>query len=181
MSIRSKGVRLSHRAVKANSRRRADLPNPKDPEGKKGGLFVRSSMEANVLRVFEFLKHRGIVFSWVYEARVYTFAEFGYRRGPWAYTPDVLVNWYRDALEDPLRRSWAETIPGSRPDISMVAGAISVVEEEFEVKGRETGSDRSKAKRMSKHYPDVTLTRIGKAEYRALEKLYKPILGELWE
>jgi hypothetical protein len=136
-------------------------------------------MEANVLRIFEFLQARAIVFDWLYEPRVFTFAEFGYRRGPWAYTPDALVRWFASALTDERRRGWADTLPGERPGFP--PGQISAVEEWFEVKGRETSSDRSKLKRMKKHYPSIHVTTIGSKEYRELTKLYRPLLGELWE
>lgn len=40
--------------------------------------------------------------------------------------------------------------------------------EYLEVKGRETSKDRTKWSRLRKHYPDVKLIVIGKAEYRLL-------------
>jgi hypothetical protein len=40
----------------------------------------------------------------------------------------------------------------------------------LEVKGWETSRDRTKWKRMKKHYPLVTLVVLGRKEYRTLEK-----------
>ena len=177
MSFGRRGVRLSHKAVPAKSKRRADIPDIK--KGHPGGLFVRSTMEANFIRIVMFLKSRAVIFDWQYEPKTFLFAPFGYKRGPWAYTPDVLIKWYAEALRDERRKGWAQMFPGTRPPVS--DGQLSAVPEWFEVKGREVSSDRSKAKRMAKHFPEVQVSQLDSKSYRELTKIFKPLLIEVWE
>lgn len=73
------------RAVRAKGGKRADL----------GGLYVRSSMEANVARYLNFLKHHGQVDRWEYEPCEF---EFPIRRGNRFYKPDFAV-WEKGAVE----------------------------------------------------------------------------------
>jgi hypothetical protein len=74
-----------------------------------------------------------------------------------------------------------DMLPGTRPSFNKWMKPDTAIPEWFEVKGRELSSDRSKRKRMEKHYPEVELTVIGRAEYSALKTVFKPLLGELWE
>lgn len=55
-----------------------------------GGLYVRSSWEANVALVLNEKKRRGEVLDWKYEPRTF---EFPYKRGNRTYTPDFQVFW----------------------------------------------------------------------------------------
>jgi hypothetical protein len=153
------------------------------------GLFLRSAMEANVARIFEALRLRTVVIQWWYEPHVYLFAEAGYRRGPWAYTPDFLVQWNPIALGNDLA-GWADILPGKRPEKDMPFPGNKVKRdrprvqtirgEYFEVKGREMPSDRSKAKRMAKHFADVRVTQIGRHEYLALAMFWFKLIP-MWE
>ncbi len=70
--------RLFHAKAGAKGGKRADLE----------GLFVRSSWEANICRVLNFMKATGEVYSWRYEPR-----EFGFpvKRGTRFYRPDFAV------------------------------------------------------------------------------------------
>jgi hypothetical protein len=66
--------------------RRADL----------GGLFVRSSWEANVARYLNFLKDRGEIFGWAYEPDTFWFEAI--KRGVRSYKPDFKV-WKREGAD----------------------------------------------------------------------------------
>ncbi len=54
-----------------------------------GGLFVRSSWEANYARYLNFLQDRGEILSWQYEPQTFTFENI--QRGTRHYTPDFKV------------------------------------------------------------------------------------------
>jgi hypothetical protein len=154
---------LNRKVVRSKGGKREDL----------GGMYFRSAMEANVARVFEALKARAVILSWEHEPRVYSFTEFGYKRGPWAYTPDFSVSWNPIFVN---RATWANTLPGARPWTVNLTDCLEI----FEVKGREVGSDRSKMRRMRKHYPEIQLTLIGAVEYRAMAGFWKTIING-WE
>ena len=181
-------VNLNRKVVRPQSGKREDL----------GGLFFRSAMEANVARVFEALRQRAAIIAWWYEPHVFTFAHYGFNRGPWAYTPDFLVQWNILALDSGWA-SWPDTVPGKRPKTNIYLPVVPgeskskttirrldqltgapIRGEYFEIKGRELGSDRSKAKRMKKVFPGVQVTQIGKQEYRGLETFWSRMLPN-WE
>lgn len=73
------------RAVRAKGGKRADL----------GGLYVRSSMEANVARYLNFLQQHGQVDRWEYEPTEFAFP---ITRGQRFYKPDFAV-WEGGAVE----------------------------------------------------------------------------------
>jgi hypothetical protein len=54
-----------------------------------GGLFVRSSWEANYARYLNFLKEKKLIYKWEYEADVFEFKEI--KRGTRSYTPDFKI------------------------------------------------------------------------------------------
>lgn len=113
-----------------------------------GDTYFRSSWERNYARILKLLKATGIIEDWAYEPQKFLFTDFGYKRGPWVYTPDFAV-------------------------------LVNGVTEFREIKGRETGSDRSKWSRFRKH-TQYELKVIGKKEYRLLEATYAPRIPE-WE
>ena len=169
---------MNRRTIRPKGGKREDL----------GGLFLRSAMEANVARIFEALRLRTVVTAWWYEPHVYLFVDAGYKRGPWAYTPDFLVQWNPIALGNDLA-GWADILPGKRPTEDRRVRAGNTIKgtfpevlrgEFFEVKGREMPSDRSKAKRMAKCFPEVQVTQIGRHEYLALAMFWFKLIP-MWE
>ena len=140
--------------IKSKAGKRADLD----------GLFVRSAMEADVARMFEFFRVKLLlVAEWEYEPKTFYFTEFGYKAGPWTYRPDFKVRWAN------AQRA------GRGPAVQLNGG-----EEWFEVKGREVSGDKTKAKRMRKHYPEIIITQIGSSDYRELCKRYAGLIAH-WE
>jgi hypothetical protein len=72
-------VQIMESTARHRSGRRADL----------GGLYVRSSWEANRARWLTLLKARGTIRDWTYESRVFKFR--GITRGCREYRPDFTV------------------------------------------------------------------------------------------
>lgn len=87
---------------------------------------------------------------WEYEAETFDFTQFGYTKRPFSYLPDFKV---------------------TNPD-----GTFTY----YEIKGREKAQDRSKWKRLKKHYPEIELIVIGSDAYKELEKTYGPRIPK-WE
>jgi len=56
-----------------------------------GGMFFRSSYEANVFRYLRQLKEAGKIQEIFYEPQTFTFTEFGIVRGQVSYTPDFKI------------------------------------------------------------------------------------------
>lgn len=66
--------------------------NSKYRSGKRedlGGLFVRSSWEANYARLLNWLQEQGEIASWEYEPETFWFE--GIKKGTFTYTPDFRV------------------------------------------------------------------------------------------
>ena len=62
--------------------------------GDLGGLFVRSSWEANYARYLNLLKKMGVVESWDYEPETFWFE--GVKRGTTSYKPDFCIKYKND-------------------------------------------------------------------------------------
>lgn len=84
-------------------------------------IFFRSAWEANYARILNHYKDLGLIIEWEYEPQKFYFTDFGYKSGPWVFTPDFGVYSSDETLEY------------------------------HEIKGRETGSDRRKYSRFRKH------------------------------
>lgn len=85
----------------------------------------------------------------------------------WDYEPDVF--YFRDVKRGP----WSYC-----PDFRVTENDGRVVY--YEVKGYETGADRSKQKRMREYYPDVEVRFIRHAQYAELERTVAPFIRD-WE
>lgn len=55
------------------------------------GSYFRSAWEANYARILKLLESEGVISGWEYEPQKFYFTDYGYRRGPWVYTPDFAV------------------------------------------------------------------------------------------
>lgn len=186
-------VSLSRKVVRPKLGKRADL----------GGQFVRSAMEADTARVLQVLAAWGAIGGWCFEPTTFLFAgKLGsngreYGTGPFRYTPDFLI-WHHSALSGQKldrRNLWRDCVEGgvssviAPPDFGAAAGARwhgaipppgDIVGEYVEVKGSEQGSDRSKRKRMAKHYPDVSVSQVGPGEFAALATVFAGSI-RMWE
>jgi len=124
------------------------MNRPKPQRIAKYGITVRSKWEANVAHLLEFLRKRGDVLRWDYEAETFYFTDKGptkktkYKQGPWTYKIDFRV-WWRGQKEPEL----------------------------LEVKGRANTGDKTRMLRMKKHYPEAyaRIRWIDGAAYRKLE------------
>lgn len=117
-----------------------------------GGLYVRSTWEANIARVLMLLQERNFISSWEYETVEFEFLEI--RRGTRFYKPDFVV-WFRPYPEQKDPVYW-------------------------EVKGYMDAKSKTKLKRMALYYPDVAIVVIDKEQYKDIEKLFRPFIPE-WE
>lgn len=123
------------------------------------GITVRSRWEANIAHLLEFLRRRGEVSRWDYEAETFYFTEKGptkktrYKQGPWSYKVDFRV-WWRGQTEP----------------------------EYWEIKGRENKGDKTRMIRMKKHYPAAfaRLRLIDRDAYRKLEATWSRAI-EGWQ
>lgn len=91
-----------------------------------GGLFLRSSWEANYARYLNLLQAKGLIQKWEYEPETFWFE--GIRRGTRSYTPDfritdangtryVEVKGYMDQKSRTKLRRMAKYHPGIRLDV----------------------------------------------------------------
>ncbi len=104
------------------------------------GISVNSGWEADFARFLNLLQANDYITGWEYEPQKFLFTEYGYKRGPWVYTPDFVV-------EFPA----GKTITLSEDTYGANGRPKRIW---FEVKGQEKSSDRSKWKRFEKHVGD---------------------------
>ena len=92
---------------RTKSGKRADL----------GGMFFRSSWEANYARYLNFLKKQREIQSWQYEAKTFEFTEI--KRGTRSYTPDFLVVNNNGLIEFHEVKGWMD--PRSKTKLKRMA------------------------------------------------------------
>lgn len=131
--------------------------------------YYASGWERDAARFLEYLRANGVIEGWEYEPETFLFTGNGYKRGPWAYKPDFCLRFRHDAPREfvsLLREMGFEHVePGT-----LVF---------WEVKGQETGSDRSKWRRFRSHigYP---LEILARDKMLTIQTVFKPLIKE-WE
>lgn len=126
---------------RSNAGRREDL----------GGLYVRSTWEANYARYCNWLKTNGQIKDWRYEFKTFWFAKI--KRGVVSYKPDFAI--------------WETSTDPETPDYYV------------EVKGWDYAKGVTARKRMAKYHPGIRLILVDADAYRALKKWKSLIPG--WE
>jgi len=132
------------------------------------GNYYHSGWERDVARFLNLLWEWKVVSGWEYEPQTFYFTDFEYKRGPWVYKPDFVVRYEEKIPEDKfevLDIIFDQVIPG-----------ISVY---WEVKGQETGKDRSKWRRFKTHV-GAPLEIVPKEKMRLIETAFKPYIPN-WE
>lgn len=71
-----------------------------------GGVYFRSSWEANYARYLRFLVQKGEIKSWKFEAKTFVFEEI--KRGTRAYTPDFLIETNEGSFEWHEVKGWMD-------------------------------------------------------------------------
>lgn len=104
------------------------------------GHYYSSGWERDFARFLNMLEACGVVDGWGYEVQEFSFQSLGYKRGPFTYKPDFAVR-FSNKLSTKTKKLLKHIF--SHID----NGALVFVE----VKGQETGKDRSKWKRFNKH------------------------------
>lgn len=104
------------------------------------GNYYHSGWERDFARFLVVLQECGVIDYWGYEVQEFTFQGLGYKRGPFTYKPDFAVKFSKhiNAKNKRLLRHIFS---------HMKENALIFIE----VKGQETGKDRSKWKRFAKH------------------------------
>lgn len=134
------------------------------------GIYYASGWERDIARFLTYLQQHGVIEGFEYEPETFLFTGNGYKRGPWAYKPDFCLRFSYDAP-----RSFLSLL---RDELGFEHANPGVLVW-WEVKGQETGSDRSKWRRFRSHVGQP-LEIIGKEKMKLLEIAFKPIITE-WE
>jgi hypothetical protein len=107
------------------------------------GNHYASGWERDFARFLNHLQQWGVVRGWEYEPQEFSFQGLGYKRGPFIYKPDFVVQFANNVHSNPYPIECLLT--------EVSPGAVVYIE----VKGQETGRDRNKWRRFRKHtgYP----------------------------
>ena len=127
-------VRLMEHRGRTRSGKCADL----------GGLYVRSSWEANYARWLNVMQAHGFVVAWEYEPKVFVFR--GIARGCREYRPDFEVLQHDTALSGTYQHFYVE------------------------IKGYMDAKSKTRLKRMAKYYPGVRVDVIGREWFVDMER-----------
>lgn len=103
------------------------------------GNYYLSGWERDFARFLNLLVEWDVLEGWEYEPCAFSFQGLGYKRGPFTYVPDFVVK-VNDAVDPKLQDVVSSIFP-------IVPGEVAYLE----VKGQETGKDRSKWRRFHKH------------------------------
>ena len=135
-----------------------------------GPTVFASGWERDVARFLNLLVHWGVLEGWEYEPQTFTFQGLGYKRGPFTYRPDFVVRFSNESDKAQLRLA-LQDIGFESTDEGRVAY--------LEVKGQETGNDRSKWRRFRKHvgYP---LEVFKRDEMLKIQEMFSQYIPE-WE
>ncbi len=132
------------------------------------GNYYMSGWERDVARFLNLLVAYDVVTGWEYEPQEFSFQGLGYKRGPFTYRLDFCLK-YNNRISGGARKTLSPILSEIHP------GKLVY----WEVKGQETGKDRSKWRRFATHvgYP---LEIIGRDKMRLLEIGFKPLIPK-WE
>lgn len=110
------------------------------------GNYYASGWERDFARFLNYLQGCGVIEGWEYEPMEFSFQGLGYKRGPFVYKPDFAAK-FNNIPVCTLGGLFEEATPNSVVFL--------------EVKGQETGRDRSKWRRFRKHsgYPLQVIAR----------------------
>lgn len=100
--------------------------------------------------------------------------DFGQTK-PLSYNAFAAKRWHGISGFPPLSKICSTTL---HPPLAVIPAHI--LGEYVEVKGREVGTDRSKRKRMAKHYPGIPVTQVGAHEFFILATVFAKSIP-LWE
>lgn len=103
------------------------------------GNYYLSGWERDFARFLNLLVEWKVLEGWEYEPCAFSFQGLGYKRGPFTYVPDFVVK-----VSDAVDPKWQKAISSIFP---INLGEVAYLE----VKGQETGKDRSKWRRWHKH------------------------------
>jgi hypothetical protein len=131
--------------------------------------YYASGWERDTARFLKYLTNKGVLTGWEYEPETFLFTGNGYKRGPWAYKPDFAVRFSLDAPKAYLKLLQDMGFEHAQPGLLVF----------WEVKGQETGSDRSKWRRFRSHvgYP---LEIVAREKMLMIQTGFKPLIPE-WE
>lgn len=121
------------RNAKYGNVRRASAPDL-------GTTVFASGWERDVARWLNLLVAWKVLEGWEYEPQTFTFQGLGYKRGPFTYRPDFVLR-YTDRIRPDVREVLEDILEEIHPGRTAY----------LEVKGQETGNDRSKWRRFRKH------------------------------
>lgn len=130
--------------------------------------YYMSGWERDIARFLNLLMVWDVVTGWEYEPEEFNFQGLGYKRGPFVYRPDFALRYNLNMKRQHkklLEQIFTQVHPGR-----LVY---------WEVKGQETGKDRSKWRRFKSHvgYP---LEIIARDKMKLLEAGFKPFIPH-WE
>lgn len=123
------------------------------------GIYVRSGWEADVARFLNLLQERNMIEGWSYEPQAFSFQSLGYKRGPFTFLPDFAFR-YRDKIRKEDLKFLLSIFDEVHPGRTVY----------LEVKGQETGRDRSKWRRFRKH-TDYPLEIVKRDKLRKIQEL----------
>lgn len=103
------------------------------------GNYYLSGWERDAARFLNLLVEWNVLEGWEYEPCAFSFQGLGYKRGPFTYVPDFVVK-VREDVDPEVQEVVSSIFP-------IIPGEVAYVE----VKGQETGKDRSKWRRWHKH------------------------------
>lgn len=131
--------------------------------------FFNSGWERDIARFLNLLIEWGVVEGWEYEPEEFSFTGNGYKRGPFIYKPDFCLRYTYTADREVL---------DALKDIGFEHAERGLLVF-WEVKGQETGKDRSKWRRFKAHvgYP---LEIIKRDKLFLIQAGFRPLIPE-WE
>jgi hypothetical protein len=127
-----------------------------------------SGWERDIARFLNHLQSQSVIEGWEYEPQTFSFQSLGYKRGPFTYKPDYAVRYKKTIRKDRLKilnAIFDEVHPGRTVF--------------WEVKGQETGNDRSKWRRFKKH-TDYPLEIIKRDKLVIIQELFSAVIP-YWE
>ena len=133
-----------------------------------GPTVFASGWERDFARFLNLLTAWKVIEDWEYEPQTFTFQGLGYKRGPFTYRPDFVVR-YKGRIRKDVRELLEEIFEEVKPGETVY----------IEVKGQETGNDRSKWRRFRKHVTD-NLEVVKRDKMMKIQAGFAPVIPN-WE
>lgn len=131
--------------------------------------YFNSGWERDIARFLNLLMEWGVVEGWEYEPEEFLFTGNGYKRGPWSYKPDFCLKFSSKANKKVLK---------TLKDIGFEHAERGLTVW-WEVKGQETGKDRSKWRRFRIHV-GAPLEIIKRDKLLLIQTGFRPLI-KTWE